>query len=143
MGKLGRGPGEYLRPLDRFYNRYDKKIYAIAENSIITYNLEGVFLDSFERLKVKESSVKDGYIRASLEAYLNIDTCIFYLNNSTGSMSKRIIIATKNNEIKSFPHYEKWPSSEVFQIIKIQFSFHGGIKCPLKKGQMIQFSLFQ
>jgi hypothetical protein len=114
LGKLGRGPGEYLRPLDRFYNPYDKKIYANAENSINTYNLEGVFLDSFEKLKVKESSVKDGYIRASLEAYLNIDTCIYYLNNSTGSIVKRLIIATKNNEIRSFPQYEKWSSSDVF-----------------------------
>ena len=108
IGKRGRGPEEYLRLLDCFYNPYDQKIYANAVNSVNTYNLKGEFIESFAKLKVKEPTIKDGYINASIEAFLPGDKYICYISNFNGAINKRIAIMTKNNELKSFPHFEKW-----------------------------------
>jgi len=111
IGKKGRGPEEYLRPLGCFYNPYNNVVYARGDNFIKTYNLDGKFLTSFESPKVSDSSSKSGYYYASIEGFLGSDTYICYVNNSTGTINKRLVITDQNKEIKSFPHYEKWSTT--------------------------------
>ncbi len=113
IGRLGRGPEEYLKPIEWFYNPYTEKIYANGENSVKTYNLNGDFLESIEKLKVEEPSVIGGYATASLEAFLNIDSHIWYVNNYTGTINKKLIITKNNKEITYFPHHNTLQSNEV------------------------------
>jgi hypothetical protein len=137
IGKRGRGPEEYLRPLECFYNPYNNVVYGRGDNFIKTYNLDGKFLTSFESPKVSELSSKSGYVYASIEGFMGSETFICYVNNSTGTINKRLIISNQKNEIKSFPHYEKWSttsSGENFvQIIQHPIFFSWSNKISFKE----------
>ena len=76
IGKQGRGPDEFLRPLDHFYNPYDQKIYANGENSIKTYNIKGEFIGSIDKPKIDE------YPR-SIDAFIDKETYVCYTGSST------------------------------------------------------------
>jgi hypothetical protein len=111
IGKRGRGPEEYLRPLNCFFNPYNNQVYARADNSIKIYSLDGKFLASFEAPKASELSSKTGYVYASIEGFLGAETFVCYVNNSSGTLSKKLIISNQKTEIKSFPQYEKWATT--------------------------------
>lgn len=133
IGKRGRGPEEYLRPLDRFYNPYNNVVYCKGDNFIKTYNLDGKFLTSFESPKVSDLSSKSGFVNASIEGFMGSGTYVCYVDNYTGAINKRLIISEQQNEVKSFPHYEKWStasSGENFVVINqnpIFFSWSNNI----------------
>jgi hypothetical protein len=102
-----------MRPLDDFYNPFDQKIYALNENSINTYSLRGEFLGALEMPKLNEASVKEGYIKTSIDAFIDKETNVCYINNFTGSIARRLVILNKTSELKSYPQYEKWSSDQV------------------------------
>lgn len=114
IGKIGRGPEEYSRPLDCFYNPYDKKMYTYGDqrSSIKLYSLEGKFLEAFETPKLTDPSIKDGVARLSIDGFLNPDTYVGYIENSTGALAKKVALFSKSKEIISFPNYTKWSSPD-------------------------------
>jgi hypothetical protein len=109
VGERGIGPEEYARPLDCFFNSFDNKIYAYGSmrSSVKNYNLEGNFIESFVTPGYNETSV-NGYL--PIDAFLDSVSYIGYIENSTGQVSKRVVIFSKDKEIMNFPHYEKWTS---------------------------------
>ncbi len=139
LGKLGRGPEEYMRPFDNFYNPHNKRIYATGEtrSSIRVYNVDGKFQESFGTPKLTETSAKSGYIFPSPGTFLSADTLIGYAENPTGLISRRLVIFTKNREIKSFPNYDKWSSEgsgeQFYSISQDPIFFSWGNKVSFKE----------
>jgi len=124
IGKLGRGPEEYARPLDCFYNSFDNNVYAYGpvRSTIKVYNLDGKFIESFETPKITESSVQDGFVRVSIDDFFDKGTYIGYVRNSSGTINKKIVLFDKNNEIKSFPNNNIWTTSVSEQNVTIDQS---------------------
>ena len=112
LGKKGRGPEEYTSPLDCFYNPYDNKIYTYGsmKSSIKTYNLDGKFLESFVTPAVNEASINKNL---PVDAFLDPEFFVGYINNSTGQIRKRLVIFSKDKVITSYPNYETWSSDQV------------------------------
>jgi hypothetical protein len=93
-------------------------IYTRAERSVnrynlVTYNIEGTHTGSAPNLIISDPSLREGVAEPILEAFLDRDTAVYYINNSTGAMSKRLFITVGENIIRSFPQYEKWLPEEI------------------------------
>jgi len=112
IGNVGKGPDEYLRLLNNFYNPYNNLLYAISGNIIKIYNLAGDYITSFEQVKINDP-ITSTTLRANTEGFINGDTFVRYINNSSGSINKRISITSKTTELKSFPNYHKWNNNDV------------------------------
>ena len=114
IGNRGRGPEEYIVPLDCFYNPYDNNIYTRGEKagSIKVYNLEGKFLESYYTPELNEPSIKSAYIPLSIDAFFNSNNFIGYIENSTGMINNRLAIFSKDEVINSFPNFITWPSED-------------------------------
>ena len=111
IGNVGKGPEEYLAPLNIFYNSFDNKIYTRGDVATIKiYNLEGKFLETFGLPVALEPSLRSGYIRLGIDAFLNADTYIYFANNETEVMKNQIAIFNRNGEIKCYPPHVTWPA---------------------------------
>lgn len=127
IGRQGRGPEEFLRPLDNFYNPYDKKIYALGEQSVKIYNLEGSYFGSFEKPKV------DGYSQ-SINSFIGKETYICY----AGSFTTRLAVSTRSTVIKRFPQYEKWSDGDVkINQSPLFFSFNNNVSFKEKSNDTV------
>lgn len=111
IGNVGKGPEEYLNPLNIFYNSFDNKIYTRGDVATIKiYNLDGKFLETFGLPVALEPSLKGGYMRLGIDAFLNADTFIYFTFNETEVMKNQIAIFNRNGEIKYYPPRITWPS---------------------------------
>jgi len=95
IGRVGRGPEEYSRPLKNFYNRYDKKIYARGISNIKVYNQQGKFLESFVLPKVPWPSAVNGYSTLEIDAFLSEDVFSNFVNNETEVKNKSVFCSIR------------------------------------------------
>lgn len=137
LGRVGNGPDEYFKTLNCFFNPYDNKIYTheYMRSSVRTYNLNGKFLQSFLTPVANEASY---YKNLPIDAFFDSGTFVGYISNS-GITGKRLIIFTKDKEIASFLHYEKWSSKNnmVFSQDPIFFTWEKRVSFKEKSNDTI------
>ena len=111
IGEVGKGPEEYTIPSNCFFNPYNNLIYAsgAGRTSIRTYNLEGEFLESFDLPGIQGSTNQSKVSRlSSIDQFLNADTFVSYVENSSGNIDERMVIFSKTKILKSFPNFNKF-----------------------------------
>lgn len=110
IGKIGRGPNEYSFPVKDFFNIYNNHIYT-SDNTlreIKVLSLEGNIIDKFNTFDISDPSFNRGIQRASFDTYLNEDTFVSYISNSTGSVKTKLLLFNRDKVLKTFPNYLSW-----------------------------------
>jgi len=113
IGTIGKGPEEYSSPAGNFLNPYNNKIYTYGSylrNIVKVFSLEGEYIESFSTPEINEKVSMKNY---PISEFIDSSTFIGYIENSTGNISKRIVIFTKQAEKASYPQYNKWPSDHI------------------------------
>lgn len=113
IGVIGKGPEEYSNPIDNFFNPYNNKIYTYGSylrTIVKVFSLEGKYIESFSTPEINEKESMKNY---PISEFIDSSTFIGYIENSTGKISKRIVIFTKQAEKASYPQYNKWPSDHI------------------------------
>ena len=114
IGKVGRGPNEYSSVVPDFYNIFNNKLftYDLTHREIRVLDLEGNIIDRFNTFDISDPSFSRGIQRASFDTYLNEDTFVSYISNSTGSVKTKILLFNKDQVLKTFPNYLRWGDAD-------------------------------
>jgi hypothetical protein len=109
IAKAGRGPNEYRNPVRDCFNIYNKVIYANGNNrDIISYNLDGKYLESFKLPELDDPAIKGGKRFVFFSTYLKDDVFVYYVPNTSGFEKRKIILFSRDSIIKEYPNYLSW-----------------------------------
>jgi hypothetical protein len=112
IGRIGRGPDEYLNVPYLYFNQSQKIIYTTGSNdNILTYDLQGEKKDNFKisaQFSTEVEGFPDTFSNVSFQTYLDSNNFVSYVQNYTGNEKKKLVVFDKDTIIKIFPNYLSW-----------------------------------
>jgi hypothetical protein len=130
IGRIGRGPDEYLNVPYSYFDQTHETIYTLGSiDNILTYNLQGDVKDNFKisaQFSTEIEGFPDSFSNASFQTYLDSNTFVSYVQNYTGNEKKKIVLFDKDTIIKIFPNYLSWertPSSNIGVVTPVFYHY--------------------
>lgn len=114
IGKIGRGPGEFRIGNVTLYNHINEHIYGIGYNkNVVVYDLKDTYIESFKLPIFTDDRVPEWFGTPSIkfDQYLDQNTFVAHINNTTGIDNRFVVLFNKDSIIKIFPNYQIWERS--------------------------------